>query len=379
MANILVISKYYYPFSGGIEENVRAVSEYAARKHAVTVIANNHENGNKEETINGVKIIRRHVDMVFKSQPISMNFFSGIKIDNYDVVHFHSPNPLVTLQFLSRALFSKRVPVVVTHHMDIFGRKLLRALSIPMIRSMVRNARYTIVTSQKNRKISADLPATGNYVAIPLAIVPEDYVIDDSLKAEASAFRERLCGNAPVVGFIGRHARYKGLHVLMRALREMPEVHAIIAGDGPYRSSIEKLAHDLGMENRIHFLGKVSHRDKLKVLTALDVFVFPSTEITEAFGISQMEAMMCGAPVVASNLPTGVTDVSIDGETAVLFEPGSIASLQEKLSYILENKKYAGELAERARQHILKNMTNEIVSKQTVDLLEAAISSTGSP
>lgn len=373
MATILVISKYYYPFEGGIEENVRQISEFAAQRHDVTVVASNHEAGDSAEMIAGVHVIRRHVNLLFKSQPISFGFLSGINLQDYDVIHFHSPNPLVTLQLLAKRLFSGHTPVVITHHMDIYGRKLLRALALPLMRRLIGSAAYTIVTSKQNVAVSNDLPQDARYVAIPLAISGTDFAIDERLASEAKAWRQQLSGGAPLVGFVGRHARYKGLDVLMDALATMPGVHAAIGGDGAYRAKTEARAKSLGIADRVHFLGRLSHRDKLKLLISIDVFAFPSTEITEAFGISQMEAMLCGAPVVASNLPTGVTDVAIDGKTALLAPPGDAGALADKITTMIADRQLAERLADNARSHVLENMTHEVVCRRTLGVLEAAM------
>lgn len=373
MGKILIVSKYYYPFNGGIEENVRYVAEYSAIFHDVTVVSSNHENGNAEDRINGVTVKRRNVHLHLKGQPISLGLLSGIRLGDYDLVHFHSPNPFATALFLARRLFCRRTPVVVTHHMDIFGRRLLRHLSLPPIRHLIRGAAATIVTSQKNIAVSRDLPKDANYKVVPLAVSPENYVIDETLRRDASAWRTLLAGEAPVVGFIGRHARYKGLPVMMEALAKLPGVHALVGGDGPYRQEAENKAKELGIADRVHFLGRLHHRDKLKLLVALDVFVFPSTEITEAFGISQMEAMLCGVPVVASDLPTGVTDVSIDGHTALLAPPGDSDGLAGQVQRLIEDRALAERLAETGRRHVLTNMTYDSVSQRTLAIFEAAM------
>ena len=374
MAKILIVSKYYYPFNGGIEENVRYVAEYAARFHEVTVVASNHEPGNSEEEINGVRVLRRRVHLHAKGQPICLFFLSGLRLGHYDLVHFHSPNPFANAVFLGLRLFSQKVPVVVTHHMDIFGRKFLRKVCLPFLHRLVRAAFVTVVTSKKNLTVSQDLPKSANYTVVPLGVAQEDYQIDGELREAAMVWRRSLSGDAPVVGFIGRHARYKGLLILMEALALLPGVHAFIGGDGPYRKAAQEKALALGIQDRVHFFGRLDHHDKLKLLAALDVFAFPSTEITEAFGISQMEAMMCGTPVVASDLPTGVTDVAVDGRTALLVSPGDPAQLAEQINRLIGDPALAAELSAAARTHILEKMTHATVSRQMLSIFEAAMS-----
>ncbi|CAN5335745.1 glycosyltransferase [soil metagenome] len=373
MARILVVGKYYPPFRGGIEEVTRTVSEYAARDHDVTVLVHNHEPGSSETEQKGVTVIRRHTNLRWKGQPISFLMFRGIRLGSYDLIHFHSPNPFVTALFLPLRMFARKKPIVITHHMDIYGRKLLRAVSLPFVRHLVRIATAVIVTSAKNLAVSKDLPKNANYVVVPLGIDETEYRITPELRAEAKLWRQAITGNAPVVGFVGRIARYKGLKVLLEALSTLPGVHLMIAGDGEYVGDVTAAAEQMGLSDRLHLLGRIDHTTKLKLLSSIDAFIFPSTEITEAFGLSQVEAMLCGAPVVASNLPTGVTDVAIDGQTALLAEPGDAAMLSKQIARILKDRELADQLVAGARAHILGAMTSEIISKKTVDIFEAAM------
>jgi rhamnosyl/mannosyltransferase len=374
MARILIVGKYYHPFEGGIEANTLSIAELLAKSHQVTALVNAHSPEVRSERINGVDVIRKKRDLHIKSQPVSFGFFGGVRLQDYDVIHFHAPNPYASvLLSLKMALSGARTPLVITHHMDIFGRKALRALTMGFYLRLARQARAVIVTSKKNAAVSADLPKGLEPAVIPLGIAPANYPITDDLRREGKAWLQGLVGDAPAIGFLGRHARYKGLDVLLNALLQLPGAHAVIAGDGPYRASAEALAKELGLEARAHFLGKIDDRTKLKMLTAIDVFAFPSTEITEAFGVSQMEAMICGAPVVASNLPTGVTDVAIDGETALLAEPGSADSLAAQIRRLLDDRPLAEALGARGRNHILTNMSEAVVAERTRHVIEAAL------
>lgn len=370
---ILVVGKFYTPFRGGIEEVTQIVAEYAAKYHDVTVLVNNHESGESSEVINGVTVIRRNQDLFLKGQPISFGMFRGVRFADYDLINFHSPNPFTTALFLLRGLGKKVPPVVVIHHMEIFGRKLLRALSLPFVRHLIRRSKTVIVTSKKNLEVSRDLPRQANYQVVPLGIKPEEYVLDADLIEEAKTWRRELSGDAPLVGFVGRIARYKGLGVLLKALATLPGVHAVIGGTGEYYDEIQRIARELNITDRVHFLGRISHREKLRLLAAIDLFAFPSNEITEAFGLSQVEAMICGAPVVATNLPTGVTDVSIDRVTALLAEPGDVASFARCLRTMLDDPKLAADLAARAKVHVMENLTADKVSARTLEVFHAAI------
>ena len=370
---VLVVGKYYSPFMGGIEDNTAAIARGLARDgHDVTALVNAHGGGGDvEEMMDGVLVIRRKPWITISNQPIAWNLFKGVDLSQFDLIHFHAPNPFANAMLLSRLGDAhKRPGVVVTHHMDIKGRPGLREVSRMLYANLVRKAQLVVVTSMKNAHLSSDLPANAPLAAIPLGVEPENYVLDAAGRESALAWRRELVGgDAPLIGFLGRHARYKGLDVLMRALARMPGVHAAIAGDGPYRARTEALAASLGIADRVHFLGKVNHATKLKLLSSIDVYAFPSTEITEAFGISQLEAMLCGAPVVASNLPTGVTDVSIDGQTALTCKPLDHVDLGAKLQTLIDDRVLARKLIDGARVHVLANMTASTIEAKTCNAI----------
>jgi glycosyltransferase involved in cell wall biosynthesis len=373
MARVLIIGKYYHPFEGGIEANTASVARLLAQTNDVTALVNCHSQDCRDEVIDGVKVIRRRVDLNVKSQPVSLGFFKGIKLSDYDVIHFHAPNPYASMLLWARLLLGRvKTPLVITHHMEIYGRKALRSLSIGFYRWLARHARSVIVTSKKNADISQDLPGGITPTVIPLGIAADKYRITDETRTAGRAWRRELTGDAPVVGFLGRHARYKGLDILLQALAQLPGVHALIAGDGPERAAAERMTVDLGLTDRVRFLGKINDRDKLKMLSSIDVFAFPSTEITEAFGVSQLEAMLCGAPVVATDLPTGVTDVAIHEKTALLAAHGSVSSLVEQIARMLNDRVLAQALAIGGREHVLANMNESVVARQTCDVIERA-------
>ena len=116
-------------------------------------------------------------------------------------------------------------------------------------------------------------------------------------------------------------------------------------------------------------LGSLSHDEKLRLLAAADVFVFPSTEITEAFGVSQLEAMVVGCPVVATNLPTGVTDVSVDGRTALVVEPNDAEALAAAIGRVCDDRVLAERLASNARRRVQQNFTIKKMVERNATLI----------
>ncbi|MHB8516641.1 MAG: glycosyltransferase, partial [Dehalococcoidia bacterium] len=106
-------------------------------------------------------------------------------------------------------------------------------------------------------------------------------------------------------------------------------VELVLAGDGPSRRELEGLAADLGIAERVAFLGEVAHDDVPAVLQGLDVFAMPST--WEGFGVSAIEASAMELPVVASDIH-GIPDVVVDGETGILVPARDVDAIASAIS-----------------------------------------------
>ena len=371
MARILVVGKYYPPFRGGIESYTGQIAEALALKHEVTAVVFNHRKGRADELeASGVRVVRARRIGILSGQPLSLDIFRALHPGWFDLVHFQSPNPLSALALLLRLPRKAPPKLIITHHMEIHQRGLLRLLASAVNRRLMKRAAAIIMTSAQNLDQAADIPKSAPIEVIPLGVNPADYQIDDALREEAGIWRREFAGEAPTVAFLGRHARYKGLQILVEALVHCPTVHALIAGDGPYRSEAEALARKLNVMERAHFLGEIAPREKLRLFAAADVFAMPSTETTEAFGISQVEAMAARVPVVASAIPTGVMDVARHEETALLCEPGSARSLAGAVQRLLGDDILRARLTANAFEQVQERFNSAVVRQSTVALFD---------
>ena len=141
----------------------------------------------------------------------------------------------------------------------------------------------------------------------------------------------------------------------------MQEIEAklLIAGEGELREELEEKARSLKVNQKIIFLGKVSD-EKLKYCYQIcDLFVLPSVESSEAFGIVQMEAMAYGKPVVNTNLPTGVPYVSINGETGFTVPPRDSKALANAINRILNHKELATKFSKNALKRVKEKFSKE--------------------
>lgn len=162
-------------------------------------------------------------------------------------------------------------------------------------------------------------------------------------------------GSAPLLISVGRLIGWKGCQVVIEVLTRLPDVHYAMAGGGPERERLEKLALEMKVLDRIHFLGEVPHENLPSLLRGADIFVQPSIG-EEAFGISVAEAMACEMPVLASNA-WGLREVVVDQETGILVEPGNIDAWAKAIRCLVEDRSLAIAMGAAGRRRAVNRFT----------------------
>jgi rhamnosyl/mannosyltransferase len=234
----------------------------------------------------------------------------------------------------------------VTYHSDIVRRELAMKGYAPLLRRFLTDADRIVTTSP-------NLLANSQYLS-PFAqkcrVIPP--VIDaDRYRTYDGSDLELVDPTRPTVLFVGRLSYYKGLPDLLEASRRL-DAEVIIAGDGKQRARLEAKASTLDVTDRVRFLGYVSDRKLEYLYHNADVFVLPSTEPSEAFGIVQLEAMASGLPVVNTDLETGVPWVSQHGETGLTVPPGDADSLADAIEALLSDPERRARFGTNARNRI---------------------------
>ncbi|KJS08357.1 MAG: hypothetical protein VR73_05925 [Gammaproteobacteria bacterium BRH_c0] len=169
-------------------------------------------------------------------------------------------------------------------------------------------------------------------------VVPNVLDMNAVIEAIPRNWREQLdiTGQQPIIGFVGRLAHNKGVDVLLQAAtlvnRQYPNAHWIIVGEGEEKPRLQQLAAKNGMEDKVHFVGKMPREDIYSAMKGFDIVVVPSRE--EGFGLTALEAMACGLPLVASRVDA-LQEVVIDGQTGLLFTVDDPESLKDCLSKLL--------------------------------------------
>ena len=374
---ITMATKYYPPVVGGIEAHVRDLSEaLVAAGHQVRVVCSNTESRHVEETINGVEVIRVPRFIEKAATPIARRYASVLEHEarQSDITHFHFPYPWGEF-FWTRGSVSKKVPYVVTYHTDIVRQKKALALYRPFLARFLDRASLIMASSPQLIEYSPYLsPRKESCRQVDFGL-RLDHIADNTAAIQRGReLRASLASTRPVVLFTGRLVYYKGVDVLVDA---MPSVEAefVVIGSGPLEEEMRARADMLGVSERLHMLGHVSDEDLAAWYHAADVFVLPSVETSEAFGLVQIEAQAAGTPVVSTLLKSGVPYANLDGVTGFSVEVGSAEALAEGVNRILDDPELALRLSAQAKERALTQFSIPRMVENVVKVYEEVFDS----
>lgn len=271
----------------------------------------------------------------------------------YDVIHVHHPDPMACM-----ALFFSgyRGKVVLHWHSDIVRQKYLMGLYRPFQNWLIRRADLIVGTTPVYVEQSDDLKRAQHKITY-LPIGTEEIVPDIE---GAHQLREKY-SNHKIVFSLGRLVPYKGYHNLIEAAQYLSDDYVVvIGGTGPLRESLEQLIKERKLEKKVKLLGFVKDEEVAAYFTACDIFVLPSVQKTEAFGIVQIEAMSCGKPVVATKIPgSGTAWVNAHGISGLNVTPEQPKEIADAILTITKDRDAYEVYATGARQRFEKMFTKE--------------------
>jgi glycosyltransferase involved in cell wall biosynthesis len=265
-----------------------------------------------------------------------------------EIFHAHLSWPLAAKWALAAAVLA-RLPTVAT--IQLIPEFRLERSSRLQLRALAAGVDRYIAVS---RDVADELSERFGWPAAKIRVGYNAVEIDRFGGPPPAGLREQIGGDPerPLVLTPARLDEQKGLPVLLRAAADLPGVDFVLAGEGPERTSLEALAGEMGIADRVHFLG---YRDDIsQLLAACDVFALPS--LYEGSSLAVLEAMAAGRPVVSSAI--GGTDELIDdGADGLLISPGDATGLADALRHLLDDADLRTTFAQRARERVERDFT----------------------
>ncbi len=363
---IAIITPVFPPYKGGIGAVAKSQAErYSFTGDEVVVFTPRYFDEKIDEIGSKYQLERLRPILKYGNAAVLPQLLW--KLRNFDKVIFHYPffgsAELLLLNFIPKD------KLTIFYHMDVVGRGLLASF----FRFHTRFILPKIISRADKVIVSTLDYARSGAISDILKKEPKKFV-EESLTIDTSKFKPRekdllllsRLGISPqnkIILFVGGldSAHYfKGVDVLLaafkksileshkpgsRALASLPgnlkaiSYKLVIVGDGNLRSSYETLAKELGIGEFVIFIGSVSEDDLPRYYNLADLFVFPSVDRSEAFGLTLIEALSSGVPAIASALP-GVRTLIKEGENGFLVAPGDHLDLAQKMFDFFDGHKF---------------------------------------
>lgn len=358
---VLQVNKLYYPEIGGIEKTLQQISEglNARDDIEVKVLVCQKKGKGIVENINGVEIHRAGSVGVVSSVPISFSFLWKFRqmAEWADVIHLHMPFPLGDLACLLSGYSGK---VVVYWHSDVVKQKRGMFFYRPIMERFLKRADAILIGAPGVAKGSKYLqPYLKKCQVVPFAV--EEWILKSGANYLVKYGYDRNHKETRFL-FVGRLVYYKGCSVLIEAFSRLKEnTRLIFVGNGNLESELKRQCQKNGISERVEFAGNVSKKQMAQYFSDADVFVLPSIERSEAFALVQLEAMAYGLPVINTNLPSGVPEVSVHGKTGITVEPRNADELMEAMTWMDLHRNERLDMGKNARKRVEAFYTQEML------------------
>jgi len=294
---------------------------------------------------------------------------------NLDLLHVHYAIPHSVSALLARQMLATRgrkLPFVTTlHGTDITLVGLDRSY-LPITRYAIQESDgVTSISSYLKDKTVSDFEISRPIEVIPNFVNCDVYtpIADEELRLRA---RSRFAkADEAVFIHLSNFRPVKRVvdvvKVFAQVVREVPS-QLILVGDGPDRSAAEWLAHDLKINDRIHFMGKQDRVNEL--LPLADLMLMPSS--LESFGLAALEAMACKVPAIATRVG-GVPELIEDGVTGMLYPVGDIEGMATGAISLLKDRSRLGMMRDAARKDAQKRFCASLVIPKYVKYYEQVL------
>ncbi len=317
------------PYGGGaevhLEELLRRLVTYG---HEVTLFCSGYTDCLPEETIEGIRIIRRgnrynfNLIAPFHLRKLVRENDFDILIEDVNKIPFYTP---LYLNLKTLVVVPHLFATTVFHEINFLLGTYIYLAEKPLV-AVYRGRPFNVISESTGEDIRARGIPQKDISVIHCGIDRKLYSHDPSVPKY----------DVPTVLYLGRIKKYKSVQHLIEAFalvkKQLPKSRLMVVGSGDYLDPLKALAQRLGLKDDVEFPGYVSTEEKVVRMRRAHVAVLPS--LKEGWGLTNIEANSVGTAVVAADSP-GLRDSVRDGETGFLYEYGNIEQFAQKLLAIL--------------------------------------------
>jgi len=298
------------------------------------------------------------------SMALTSKMVEVARYEKLDLVHAHYAIPHATSAYLAKQILGGDLKIVTTLHgtdITLVGQE---PSFEPLMKFSIESSDVvTSVSEFLKRETIEKYGVKKDIIAIPNFVDTEIF-----RPVDGKNLRRLLApGAEKILVHVSNFRAVKRVTDAIRAFKIILDsgikAKFLLVGDGPDRGECEALARELGIWQQTRFLGKQAELSS--ILSISDVFLIPSGN--ESFGLSALEAMACGVPVVSSDIG-GLPEVNVDGVTGFIVKMGDVAELAKKTMEILTDSDLQKKMGKAAIAHATDNFTKEKI----VPIYEAA-------
>ncbi len=365
---IAIFSDSYTPIVNGVSVSIEGlVNGLRSEGHSVHIFTSNYP-GHKDSDPN-VYRFRSLFTPWTKGYPLAIPPFYGnlkkFRKNDFDLIHTHTP---FTMGFIGlRWAESHGLPIVSTYH-TLYEKYAHYIPFFPKRYCRYKIAKHTNYYFNRCAEIIAPSEAARkslirHKVNRPINVIPSGNPTTKRVTKQDARLQMGLSENDKVLLYVGRIAKEKNMLFLLEAvskvMRQKDQVKFLLVGDGPYRNACNAFARELGIGDKVTFVGPVPRSEVDNYYLASDLFVFAS--MTETQGLVVGEAMACGVPAVAVH-GGGASDGIIEGENGFIV-PNNVSSFSDRVLDILNNPALHGRISEGARKSVRKYTSKEMTAE----------------
>jgi len=363
------------PYRGGIGNVCYNYALGLSRRgHDVTVFTPLYHKNIFKQNIDGVKVILLKPLIRYGNAAFIPQLFWSL--GSFDVVHLHYPffggaEPLLMARLI------RRVDYILNYQMDVVGYGPLKSFfklhRKVFLKEIILKAKKVIVSSldyAENSDIKELLKVHSSvFVEIPNGVDTEKF---SPREKDRNLLKELGISEEKIILFVGGldSAHYfKGVNYLIDVLGYVKHDHVklVIVGGGNLLNYYKEYAESKSLGRKILFTGFVPDEKLPQYYNLSNIIVLPSVDKSEAFGITLIEAMACGKPVVASNLP-GVRTVVEDGKNGFLVNMRNPADIAAKIDIILRSDEMAKAMGQTGRKKAVEKYSWSKIISQVEEL-----------
>lgn len=353
---ILQLGKFY-PIRGGVEKvEYDLMTGLSERKVHCDMLCALLEGGSRTMDLNEyAQLIGCRTWTKIAATMISPGMILALRSRcmDYDIIHVHHPDPMACLALFLSGYKGK---VVLHWHSDIEKQKTLLKLYQPLQQWLLKRADLIIGTTPVYTAESPCLTHVQHKtVCLPIGI---EQIRPQADKVEM--LKKKYPGKK-IIFSLGRLVAYKGYKYLIEAARYLSDDYVVlIGGSGALKYDLLAEIETWGVQDKVKLLGRIPDEDLPAYYGACELFCLSSVQKTEAFAIVQIEAMSCGKPIVATNIPqSGVSWVNAHNVSGLNVTPKHAKELAEAIMQITGDEQTYGKFAAGAEKRYRDTFTKE--------------------